>query len=247
LSQLGGFIMGARAATLLGLSGITAFASTIVDVTVEMVAQLGFTAIGLAILKWQRPDDPLIDGAAVGVIVALVGAIGFIIAQRRGFAIADRVAGRLAAQWLKTAAARSRLVHDEIVGIYRRPKAIWLACLLHLAAWVAGSLQVWFALRLMGADVGIPAVIAIESLLYAIRSAAFFVPNALGVQEGAYIMLGGLFGVPPDIALALSLLKRARDLVVGVPSLVAWQAMESRRLMRNRAAETLQAGETRSP
>jgi hypothetical protein len=99
----------------------------------------------------------------------------------------------------------------------------------------------------MGADVGIPAVIAIESLLYAIRSAAFFVPNALGVQEGAYIMLGGLFGVPPDIALALSLLKRARDLVVGVPSLVAWQAMESRRLMRNRAAETLQAGETRSP
>ena len=83
----------------------------------------------------------------------------------------------------------------------------------------------------MGADLGIGVVIAIESLLYAIRSVAFAVPNAVGVQEGAYIMLGAAFGLTPETALALSLLKRARDLVIGVPALLAWQVLEGRRLL----------------
>jgi hypothetical protein len=34
------------------------------------------------------------------------------------------------------------------------------------------------------------------------------------------------------MALALSLLKRARDLVIGVPALVVWQAIENGRLWR---------------
>ena len=33
-------------------------------------------------------------------------------------------------------------------------------------------------------------------------SGSHVVPNAIGVQEGAYIMLCGLFGVPPSVALA---------------------------------------------
>ena len=47
LSQLGGFVMGARAATLLGITGAAATASTIVDVTLEVVGQLGYTALGV--------------------------------------------------------------------------------------------------------------------------------------------------------------------------------------------------------
>ena len=77
-------------------------------------------------------------------------------------------------------------------------------------------------------------MIVIESLLYAVRSVAFAVPNAVGVQEGAYIMLGAAFGLTPEVALALSLLKRARDLVIGVPALIAWQILESRRLLAGR-------------
>jgi hypothetical protein len=36
------------------------------------------------------------------------------------------------------------------------------------------------------------------------------------------------------MALALSLLKRARDIVIGVPTLAAWQVLESGRLWRRR-------------
>ncbi len=76
----------------------------------------------------------------------------------------------------------------------------------------------------------------IEGLLYAIRSVAFAVPNAVGVQEGAYIMLGASFGLTPEMALALSLLKRARDLALGLPVLAAYQLLESGRLWRRAAA-----------
>jgi uncharacterized membrane protein YbhN (UPF0104 family) len=68
-------------------------------------------------------------------------------------------------------------------------------------------------------------------LLQAVKSCAFLVPSALGVQEGALVALFALFGLPPDAALALSLLKRARDLIYGVPGLIAWQFDEGRRLL----------------
>ena len=79
-------------------------------------------------------------------------------------------------------------------------------------------------------------MVAIESLLFAIRNAAFMVPSGLGVQEGAYALLGPLFGLPPEAALALSLLKRARDVAVGVPALISWQIVEGRRRLRESVA-----------
>jgi hypothetical protein len=61
------------------------------------------------------------------------------------------------------------------------------------------------------------------------------VPAALGIQEGAYVVLGGLFGISPEVALALSLLKRARSLLLGVPPLLLWQVAEGRLLWRRAA------------
>ena len=58
------------------------------------------------------------------------------------------------------------------------------------------------------------------------------VPQALGVQEGGYIMLGALFGLSAEAALALSLVRRARDLVIGLPILLVWQVVEGRRSLR---------------
>jgi hypothetical protein len=88
------------------------------------------------------------------------------------------------------------------------------------------------ALRLAGRTLDFAAVLVIESLLYAIRTVAFAIPNAVGIQEGAYILLGGAFGLTPEMAIALSLLKRARDLAIGLPALGAWQAVEGGRLWR---------------
>ena len=63
----------------------------------------------------------------------------------------------------------------------------------------------------------------LESLGQAVRAGAFAVPGALGVQEGGYVMLGRVVGLGPETALALSLAKRVRELVLGIPGLIAWQ------------------------
>jgi hypothetical protein len=60
----------------------------------------------------------------------------------------------------------------------------------------------------------------LESLGQAIRGAGFAIPGALGVQEGGYLLLAPLAGLPPNAALALSLAKRARELLLGLPGLL---------------------------
>ncbi|HXC21160.1 MAG TPA: hypothetical protein VNV13_06730, partial [Steroidobacteraceae bacterium] len=47
--------------------------------------------------------------------------------------------------------------------------------------------------------------------------------GALGIQEGGYLLLAPLAGLPPSAALALSLAKRARELLLGLPGLLYLQ------------------------
>ena len=94
LSQVGGFVMGTRAAVLLGLPGAVAIASTIVDLTLEMIAQLGYTALGLSILSAQPPNNHLIAWTALGIVLALLAAIVFILVQRHGFTVVESILRR---------------------------------------------------------------------------------------------------------------------------------------------------------
>jgi hypothetical protein len=67
------------------------------------------------------------------------------------------------------------------------------------------------------------------------------------VQEGAYVLLGAGFGLTPEMSLALSLLKRARDLAIGLPAIAIWQAIESNRLWRRRNAARARISEMPAP
>jgi putative membrane protein len=236
LSQIGGFVMGARAASLLGPSTAIAIATTIVDVTIEVLAQLGYTALGLALLVRVQPQAALIYPFAIGIAIGIVAILGFILLQRRGAALVEKLSQRLAASWLPGATAHARPLLDAIDAVYAHRGALASGFLLHLVGWIASAIEAWIALRLMGVDLGIAAVLTIESLLYAVRSVAFAVPNAVGVQEGAYVMLGALFGLSPETALALSLLKRGRDITIGVPVLLVWQGLEGGSLLRGKGA-----------
>lgn len=232
LSQLGGYVLGARAITLAGATAIAATASTIVDVTLELFGQLGYTALGLACLISFAPNTAVVKPFAVGLVAAGPLAIGFVVFQRRGFELLDRFARMLGRGWTDKTAAGAAAMHMALAAIYRRRARVFSSFALHLACWIASTLEAWIALRFAGASLDFATVLVIESLLYAVRSVAFAVPNAVGVQEGAYILLGAGFGLTPEMALALSLLKRARDVIIGLPTLAAWQLVEGGRLWR---------------
>lgn len=241
LSQVGGYVLGARALTVAGVSGSDAAASTIVDVSLEFFAQLAYIAIALFWLLHLDPHAQATRPVAIGLVVAIGLACGFLIAQRRGFRLLDSFGDALGHGLAQQVAVGAGTLHNAIARIYARQPGLWVSFALHLVSWIAAAGEIWLALKLMGRPRGFGVVLVIESLLYAVRSIAFAVPNAFGVQEGAYIVLGASFGLMPDFALALSLLKRARDFAIGVPALAIYQLIESGRLWRLAASSNNQS------
>jgi len=231
LSQVGGYVLGARAVILAGVPATLAAASTIADVTLEFVAQLVYTGIGLILLAQLRPGNAAAFPVTVGLVVATAAATGFLLVQRRGFRFLDRIAAILGGGWAERTAAGTAALNDALAAIYRRHGGVLVSCFLHLACWIASAVEVWVMLQFAAAPLSFAAVLTLESLLHAARTLAFIIPNAVGVQEGAYVVLGATFGLSPEMALALSLLKRSRDLALGLPAIAAWQVVESGRLL----------------
>ena len=235
LSQLGGYVLGARAVTLAGVPGPFAAASTVVDVTVELAAQLGYTALGLALLARLRPASGFVV-PGLAAIVAMTGlVVAFVTVQARGIGAAERAAAALARTLLGRGLGGAGLVQARIRALHASWPILLAAGGVHAAAWVLNGVETWVTLRLMDVRLALPEALVIDSLLFGLRSVAFMVPSALGVQEAGLVVLCGLFGIGADAALALSLVKRARDLAIGVPALLAWQAVEGRRAWRGRA------------
>jgi putative membrane protein len=238
-SQLGGIVLGARAAVLHGIAPPLAFGSMIVDVTAELLAQIAFVALGMVIWCMHAPRTLAAESLTAvfigGLLLAAVAGGLFVVLQRHG----HRLTTRLAARLLPAAVATAAAVGAALDHIYRSPGRVAVSAALHLAGWIASAIGVWIAFRLIGVHVGLASVTAMESLICAARSAAAFIPNALGVQEAAYAFVAPLFGVGAEFGLAVSLLRRARDIAVGVPILLVWQTVEGRRALAAKPAEPL--------
>jgi uncharacterized membrane protein YbhN (UPF0104 family) len=193
-----------------------------------MTAQIVYIATGLAaaamLLDRNAANGAVLDAVTLGLLLALAGAAGFFLAQKRGFALAERLAKR----FLPRAAVQAAESQRWMDRLHSSPRLL-RSFAIHLCAWFVSAGGAWFIVYLMGVRVSFASMVAIESLLCGIRSAAVLVPAGLGVQEAAYAFLGPLFGVPMEVAIAISLLKRGRDIAIGIPILLGYQALESGR------------------
>jgi putative membrane protein len=231
-SEIGGFVIGARAAVIAGASGVDAAASTLADLTTEAVAQIAFIALGLLAIMHMRPDAAIIRPAQFGLVAAVALGLALAFSLRRGSGL-SRLGAGAAKRWLAGFGDVDKAL-AALREIGARRAAVAASLSLHLAAWLAVAIEAWLALRLIGAPISLESAVAMESLLFASRSLAFIAPNGLGVQEGAYALLAPLVGLAPADALALSLIKRARDLVIGAPALLVWQRVEAARAWRGK-------------
>jgi putative membrane protein len=228
---------GARELTKHGLRINVAAATTIVDMTTEMLSQLIYTFLGLAFLFAYHPDEPAAWWAAAGLTIATIAVVGFLIAQRNGLILfLETLPERLGFTRAWEGLSDTESIHSAIQTIYREKEAVLASVGLHVLGWFAGAAETWLALYFMGHQLSVGDVLALESLVFAIRTAAFVVPWAAGVQEGGYVVIGALFGLSPDVALALSLLKRAKEVIAGAPGLLAWNISEGKRFWQGRLA-----------
>ncbi len=234
-SQVGGMIMGVRAASVLGVPTRLAVGSMIVDVTTELLGQVLYVALGLIILSARAAHialaHALMRSFLIGLSLVALGGLLFLAMQRRGL---GWFSGKLATRLFPASAAYTATLATALREIYRSPLRVVLSVTLHFCAWTAAAISTWIAFRLIGVRIEVPSAIAIDSLVYGLRSLAFFVPNALGVQEAAYALLAPLFGVGKEYALAVSLLRRAQYIAIGIPIVLVWQLFESRRALARR-------------
>jgi putative membrane protein len=186
-----------------------------------------FAIIGLMLLIEMGGNELVVWPVAIGIAVAVPALGGFLLMQGALGQRAVKKVLSLAAgdqSWLVFGAIDA--LFEQLNAFYAHRRGLIRSVTWHLAGWFVGAVEVWLVLNAMGYAIDYGDAVIIESLMHAVRGAAFAVPGALGAQEGGLIVLCAIFGVPPDAALALSLVKRIPDLVIGVPGLLAWQAME---------------------
>jgi putative membrane protein len=239
-AAIGGDIVRARLAAMYGASLPVAAGTVLVDVTLGIFIQAGFTLLGLVLLVVATGKNSFVGPTLIGIVVALLAFAGFYFVQRLGiFRFLARIISRLAgsSDW-------QSLVHggetwdQTIRSLYARRRGVLGCCLWTISSLVAGSGEIWLALWFLDLPASFLNALILQSMVLTIRSAAFAVPAGLGVQEGGYLVVGSLLGISGDGAFALSLVWRAREIGVGIPALIFWQVIEARRLWRTRAAAT---------
>ena len=237
VASIGGDVVRARLVASWSGRPRDAVASVIVDKTVLVATLPVLGVIGTAALL--RVPGAASLPTAIGVVILLaIALIVLVLVQRAGvFAFLALRAVRLArrAGWEDLVAHASDL-DAAIRALYARPARVAASCGLRVLARLSLSGEVWLAARLLGHPITIADAVLLKSFTIVARAAAFPVPAGLGVQEGTFVALGALIGLPPDVALATSLATRVREIVSSVPGLLAWQTVEGRGLWRRRAA-----------
>ena len=229
---VGGDVIGARLLAQFGIATNSAIASVLIDIFLQVVGLTIFLLAGLAIASALVGAHRLPGVALIILAVAVPAVTGFFLTLN--FGAFDPVVRRLIAfgekhQW----AAFDHVVDlgDRLQQIWRNHRNLLASLVVHVVTIFFGATEVWIALAFMGYPVTPLEAVAIESLGQGTRAAAFMLPGGLGVQDGTLIAASAIFGVPADVALAMALIKRVPDLVLGIPSLLAWQTLEGRRLL----------------
>ena len=231
LTQVGGDIISARLLTFWAVPGPLGAASIIVDVLMQASTQFMFAALGIITLIAIGTDTSVAAAAITSLAVAAPLLGGFYVAQRHwGHRVLHAVLGRLSGDSGWRVLGTVDAVYDSLAAIYAGRSGLIASSVVHMTGWLVGVAEVLIVLRCMGLPATAGEALVIESLIQAVRGAAFAVPSALGAQEAGLILLCGLFQIPADQALALSFIKRAADLAIGVPGLAVLQVLEGRRL-----------------
>ena len=233
VARVGGEVATARLLIRAGVPGPQAVASLVVDLTIGIATQLLFTLAGVAVLAADTAGGPLVRASLVALAVTVPVLVVLAVAQRGGsFERVARAARSFVGRPLSGLVASGRRLDRATRAIHRSPLRLARCAVWQLAGWGAGAAELLVLLAFLGHPIAPLDALAVEAIVQAASSAAFLVPGALGVQEGGFAAAGAAVGLPPEISLALALGRRARDLVLFLPALVAWQWTEARSLLR---------------
>jgi putative membrane protein len=226
VANVGGELVGIRLLAQHGVRSSTAAASVIVEMLLHVVALYLFVVLGVACLL--SLTDRIAGSSALFAIIASPLPLGFFVAWlvRRGtlLKVAENIGARAMIAKVQHFGTSSEMVQltcavTRLASAYSR---LSLSIILQLAGLTIGCLETWLALRWLGHPLSFEGALILESTTLAVRSLLFVAPAGLGVQEAGLVGIGHMLGLSGDVAVALSLAKRMREILFGLPALAAW-------------------------
>ena len=227
VANVGGEIVGIRMLCRDGAGAPGVAASVVAEVLLTLISQLLFAAAGVLLLLRLTGRVAASANLLVGLLLALAGIAALYLLIHRG-SIFERILRTVEAMLdlpaqLRGLRGQAIALDAALRGLLGHSAALLMALGWQLAGFVTGAIETWLALRLLQHPVGFGSAWVLESLTQAIRHFIFVVPAGLGVQEAGLVGFGYLLGLGSDASIALSLAKRMREILFGVPALVYWQ------------------------
>jgi len=230
VARIGGEIVSFRLLGRLGVRPPTAAASLVTDMQLTLISQLVFAFVAIGYLLEQassgtvRAVGHLVWGIA-GVAPAML--LFALVQHAKPFERAARTLNHITSGKVVALVGKSVRIDQSIKLIWRQTGVVVRYLFIWQTLQCAGfALEIWLALHVLGVNASFMQAFVIEALIQLVSSAAFLVPAGLGVQEGGFVLIGGLFGFDAATCLALASVRRIRDLIFYVPGLIAWQVAE---------------------
>jgi uncharacterized protein (TIRG00374 family) len=194
-----------------------AAATLVVARTANTIALLGFVALGFVFLVTSvKFPQSMVLVAGIGLAVLAIITVQFFLVQ--WFKFNSRVGRRL----LRTRFGRriERAVNflqdmdDHIVQFYRASHLRFaVALLLGTVNWMLGAVEVFLVMRFIGHPVSFTDAWIVESLAQLMRAGVFFIPAAVGVQEGTFMVACRALTGVSETGVAMAVVRRCRELI----------------------------------
>jgi uncharacterized protein (TIRG00374 family) len=228
-AYIGGEAVKVRLLQKRGASAMHAASSVVAGKTAQILAQVGFIAIGALCGAANLPRESPARFGMLAVTVAAMLLVGLLFwMQSHGMftgllAITNRLGLHIKA--LKTRVESLRELDQKIFDFYRTDRANFLRSTgSYLCGWMSDSLEILLVSHLLGMPVDWSQAIAVEAFISVAKAMGIFGPGAIGVQESGVVFLFYLFGLPAALGVSYAILRRGRELVyalIGGASLYA--------------------------
>lgn len=213
---LGGEPFKASRLVAFGVPWEEATASVVIHKGVAVLSLVLYIFLGLALVPFLLPlDGSLVMLLGLGAFLLAGGALLFILVQGRGPCMGSvRLLERLGLcpRRLKEKEADLETLDAALASFYREhPGRGFLSLAMFLLAWLTHAVEVYLMFWLLGHPISWGLAICLDALAMLFTALGFFIPAALGVQDGGNVVLALGFHLGATLGAAFSILRRLRE------------------------------------
>jgi len=215
-ASLGGEPFKASRLAAAGVPWEIATASVVIHKGILVLSLALYIFLGLALAPLFLPVVAAHLGLlGLGALVLAGAGITFVILQRRnpcglGLRLLTRLG--LCPSALKEKEGAFNDLDRRLSRFYREhPGRAGLAFILFFVSWVLHAVEVYVMFWLLGHPIGWAAAVCLDALAMLFTALGFFIPAALGAQEGGNLLLALGFNLGLPLGVAFSILRRLRE------------------------------------